>query len=193
MSYLHTGMGNLGEGSRGIVLGGSAVATVGGLMAAIPAIAAATGPFAPIAIAVGSLVAFLGGMVGGGCGQTCVVASQNTNQIEDAMKANLAAFRAGQIDQSTALATFDSLWQQQASMCQQVGGPRAGQCVSDRQAGACTWKDATGVCWNWFSGYRDPIANSVPSGSYGTAGSGSTPSPWLPLMAVGLIAAGVML
>ena len=31
-------------------------------------------------------------------------------------------------------------------------------CVADRQAGACHYQ-ANGACWNWFIGFRDPIAN----------------------------------
>ena len=35
----------------------------------------------------------------------------------------------------------------------------AGQaCVGDRQQGACHYQ-SNGACWNWFVGYRDPIAN----------------------------------
>ena len=31
-------------------------------------------------------------------------------------------------------------------------------CIADRQQGACHYQ-VNGQCWNWFTGYHDPIAN----------------------------------
>ena len=31
-------------------------------------------------------------------------------------------------------------------------------CIADRQRGGCHYQ-SNGQCWNWFIGYRDPIAN----------------------------------
>ena len=76
---------------------------------------------------------------------------------------------------SGAIANFDMLWNwlQQPQQC---GNPALGdagkRCITDRQSGACTWHQAAntvppwgtppaGACWNWFNGYRDPIANDT--------------------------------
>jgi hypothetical protein len=100
-----------------------------------------------------------------GCGQTCIVTSQWANQAEDALKRNLAAYMAlpsprTPAQQQVALANFDAIW---GTLQQQCGQPSVGnagvRCISDRQAGACKWRDSSGQCFNWFSGYRDPIAN----------------------------------
>jgi len=110
-------------------------------------------------VAVSTLLGTFG--VGNGCGQSCVVASQNANQIEDQMKQNLAAFQSGQIDRATALSNFDILWNAFVQMCHQVGGDQQTNCIADRQAGACKWHDAAGQCWNWDTGYRAPIQNAA--------------------------------
>jgi hypothetical protein len=135
---------------------------------------AALGITGPIGLAIGAgitaittLLASFG--VGSGCGQSCIQASNDANQIEQAMKANLAAFQAGQITQAEALQNFDGLWQQLSQACGQIGGGAGSNCIADRQAGACKWKDSSGACWNWFSGYRDPIANA-PANSAPTVG-----------------------
>lgn len=111
-----------------------------------------------------------------GCGVTCVETSSWANQAEALLAKNIAAYFAlptprSQSNQSTALSTFDQIWAQLQANCSQAGTGTAGQrCISDRQAGACTWKQtadkvpswgtpAAGECWNWFAGYRDPIAN----------------------------------
>jgi len=62
--------------------------------------------------------------------------------------------------QLQALANFDAGWQFVVSQCNipEMGEPGQ-RCTSDRQSGACVWRDAQGECWNWFKGYRDPIAN----------------------------------
>jgi hypothetical protein len=111
-----------------------------------------------------------------GCGVTCVETSSWANQAATLLGQNIAAYFAlptprSQSSQAAALATFDQVWAQLEANCSQTGTGTAGQkCISDRQAGACTWKQtaaavpswgtpAAGECWNWFNGYRDPIAN----------------------------------
>jgi hypothetical protein len=100
-----------------------------------------------------------------GCGITCVETSQWANQAEPLLKQNLAAYLAlptprTQSQQNTALSNFEVVWEQLQKLCGQPGTGNAGvRCITDRQAGACKWKDANGNCFNWFSGYRDPIAN----------------------------------
>jgi hypothetical protein len=110
-----------------------------------------------------------------GCGQTCVITSQWANQAAAKLDQNLDAYFAlptprPRSAQVVCLAVFDSVWQTLQQQCGQEGTGDAGKrCITDRQAGACTWhqdktpghpgEPAIGECWNWFSGYRDPIAN----------------------------------
>lgn len=78
--------------------------------------------------------------------------------------------------QLQAIANFDAAWGYVASKCSslQMGEPGK-RCVEDRQSGACKWRRGPGdpmeqydgvkpgECWNWFSGYRDPIARDIPN------------------------------
>jgi len=190
---------------------------------AIAASAPLAGPAAPFVAIGGLIVSFLGQMgVGSGCGQTCVLSTQYANKAAALLEQNIQAYFAvpaprPQSVQSAALQNFMLIWN---DLEQQCGNPQlasAGQrCITDRQAGACTWKQtgqpefpgqpANGQCWNWWNAYHDPIANDpnvVPdsalsspaldavsqSASSGTPGvSTSNLSPWLLL----LMAAGVV-
>jgi hypothetical protein len=166
-----------------------------------------------------------------GCGQTCVVTSQWANEAEPLLSKNVLAYfetpaPRTRSQQNAALNNFDVVWAALQQRCSQGGLGVAGQnCIADRQAGACKWRQRadspllsipgqpqTGACWNWFSGYRDPIANDPnvvddrsPFSQAGAAvesffgGPGGAPGPGgiSPLMlAVGLgliVAAGVAL
>jgi hypothetical protein len=113
-----------------------------------------------------------------GCGVTCVETSQWANQAEPLLQQNIQAYFSqpaprSQSSQAAALANFDNVWAKLQQLCGQSGTGNAGvRCISDRQEGACTWKQTStspllsypgepqpGACWNWFNGYRDPIAN----------------------------------
>jgi hypothetical protein len=110
-----------------------------------------------------------------GCGQTCVITSNWANQAETLLVQNIAAYFALPAPRTAeqkaqALANFDQIWNYLAQQCGQPATGNAGQkCISDRMAGACTWKQThapdypgqpqIGACWNWFNAYRDPIAN----------------------------------
>jgi hypothetical protein len=114
--------------------------------------------------------------------------------------------------QVAALNTFDTAWQALQQAC---GNPQLGaagqRCISDRQAGACTWKASAGGwqadgtykmwgaagsgsdCWNWFIGMRDPIANDpnvqpdpVPSSPASGATPGSFTLPSIPASVGGI-------
>jgi hypothetical protein len=112
-----------------------------------------------------------------GCGITCVETSEWANKAEPLLKQNIDAYFAlpsprSQSAQAAALQNFDAIWNQLVQLCSQPGTGNAGKrCISDRQAGACVIKQTSsspllkypgepqpGSCWNWFSGYRDPIA-----------------------------------
>jgi hypothetical protein len=111
-----------------------------------------------------------------GCGQTCVVTSQWANQAEGYLKQNISSYFAipvprPQSVQKIAMANFQAIWNTLVQQCNQPGLGTAGQkCISDRQDGACKWKQtgqpypgtpAIGDCWNWWSGYYYPIANDT--------------------------------
>jgi hypothetical protein len=207
MAYLNprTGMGASTAGTIESV-GGSTLASVAGTLAATGAI---TGPAAPVLLIAAGIAEFLGAMgVGSGCGQTCVLSSQYANQAEALLKQNIAAYFAinpprPQSAQTAGLTNFDTIWSDLDQQCSNAQLGAAGQrCITDRQAGGCTWKasppeypgePAAGDCWNWFNAYRDPIANdpdvvpdseltsaSSATGSTSTGASvASSPSSWL--------------
>lgn len=166
-----------------------------------------------------------------GCGPTCIQATQYANQAGALMTQNMNAYLAlptprSQSAQSAALGTFDALWAKLQQMC---GDPSLGdagkRCITDRQAGACVWKASQGgwqqqsgkwtyvpwgpagsgnVCWNWFVGMRDPIANDpyvVPDAQAATPSSspvaaltsgGGNLGLWLALGAAAVVAAMVL-
>jgi hypothetical protein len=235
----------LGDAAQGVQLGSSiGTPVVTGLLAAHAAsTAAATGSAASIlgmapAVAVPVIGAAIVGvtilitvLLRSGCGQTCVVTSQWANEAEPLLSKNVLAYFETQgprtrSQQNAALNNFDVVWAALQQRCSQGGLGVAGQnCIADRQAGACKWRQRAdspllsipgqpqpGACWNWFSGYRDPIANDPnvvddpsPFSQAGAAvesffgGPGGAPGPGgiSPLMlAVGLglvVAAGVAL
>lgn len=85
------------------------------------------------------------------------------NKVEPLLKKNLDGYLSGprtRAAQEQALANFDAGWQYVQEYCgiPEMGNPGKA-CISDRQSGACIWRDEANECWNWFKGYRDPIAN----------------------------------
>ena len=152
-------------------------ATTGSLIAAL----AGAGPLAgPIGAAVGAVAGILV-QVFKGCGQTCVQATSIANQVEPVLAQNLAAYIAEPVHyaslQAAALNNFDTAWAALVQNCSNPALAAAGQnCIGDRQRGSCAYKTSPGgwsgktymppgangsgsACWNWFVGYRDPIAN----------------------------------
>ena len=173
MPYIHKiarrGRG-LGASSGQTILGGSsALAT-----AAVPLLG-----LGPVGLAIDAGIAAvtvaIETIMNSGCGQTCIVSTQFANQAEAALQQNIAAYFAlptprSTVDQAAALANFDQFWAWLQQQCATVSGSAGQRCITDRQAGACVWKQTAaalppwgtppaGACWNWFNGYRDPIAN----------------------------------
>ena len=142
----------------------------------------AASPFIPVAGAfialAGVALELLGQMgVGSGCGQSCVLSTTYANKAESILRQNhdtylsLPAPRT-YTQQQAALTIFDGIWLDLTQQCGVASLGDAGKrCISDRQAGACTWKQTVaspwpgdppvGQCWNWFNGYRDAIANDA--------------------------------
>lgn len=226
MPYVHagwtpvTGWGDAQGAAQGVQIGTSvATPVIGGILASHAAsVAAATGAPALIAglspaIAIPIIGAAMMGVTllavslikNSGCGQTCIQTSEWANQAADALQKNLDAYRAlptprTKAQQGVALANFDAIWARLTQLC---GDPQWGdagkRCISDRQQGACKWKN-DGVCWNWFTGYRDPIANDTDvvddaTGALSLPGGVSLDSgSVLPLALIaGLVLAGVAL
>jgi hypothetical protein len=155
---------SLAAGGSGLILGMTA-------SLAVPIIGAALA-------AVTAIVTLL--IENSGCGETCIETSQWANQAEPALLANIQAYfnlpaPRTISQQNAALSNFIAVWTTLENQCSQSGLGTAGQkCISDRQSGACTWKQTAtspllayvqygepnvGECWNWYSGYHDPIAN----------------------------------
>lgn len=83
-----------------------------------------------------------------------VATTKIVNQVEPILQQNLAAYRAGPhtaSSQQAALYVFDQGWAYVVEYCDTpaMGAPGKA-CVSERSAGGK---------WDWFSYYRDPIAN----------------------------------
>jgi hypothetical protein len=124
----------------------------------------------------GAALEFLGAMgVGSGCGQKCVLSTAYANRAETLFRQNCDAYFGipaprTVTQQKEALTIFDAIWLDLEQQCgvASLGDPGK-RCITDRQAGACEWKQTAdspwpggpgvGECWNWFNAYRDPIAN----------------------------------
>lgn len=179
----------------------SGAAVTAGLLVQLGAV---TGPVGAIIGAAAAGLIEVGSLIAEqfqGCGQTCVISSDDANQVGDAMLQNLRTYTAAPFDpalQAAALNNFDTAWSALTAAC---GNPQLGKagvnCISDRQRGACTWKAAPGgwvsnasapggyawtdwgaagsgtTCWNYFVGFRDPIANDPRASSYVSPSTGA--------------------
>lgn len=166
------GLGESQTATTAVSAGGSAAATVAA--AAAPGVLAGTAwawAIPVIGPAIGLVtLGLLMWMRRKGPAQK-VASSKIADELEPQLAQNLAAYLSGprtRASQQIALSNFDQAWAyvQQACGNPQLGNPGK-HCISDRKQGACVWKnDGKGgpagsgtVCWNWFVGYRDPIAN----------------------------------
>lgn len=181
----------LGDTAQGVQMASGLAAPVltGALAAHAASTAAATGSSAAIlGMAPALAVPIIGAAIVGitiaivailrsGCGQACIVTSQWANQAEKLLEQNIQAYFAlpaprTESQRNAALNNFEVVWARLQQLCGQQGTGQAGvRCITDRQQGACVWKQRAdspllqyphqpqpGECWNWFSGYRDPIA-----------------------------------
>jgi hypothetical protein len=181
---VRSGLGDAASASRNVqVIGSTAAGTATGILATLTAgggtvlgITAAAVPIIGAGLAAATmLVQYL--VANSGCGQTCVVTSQWANQAAQALQQVLDSYFAlpaprTDAQKAVAVANFNTIWQTLQQQCGQPGTGDAGKrCISDRQAGACTWKQkyapvypgepAIGECWNWFNGYLQPIQQDV--------------------------------
>ncbi len=159
-----------------------------GALTAVTAVGLATGIGAAVVglLAVGIAISKMFAGCGQSCVQTSDFANQVAAKIQDAFNQYMSAPVHYASMQAAYLQVFDDAWSNLQNLCQPQSNPSAygsaGQrCITDRQSGGCTWKvapfgwnqDAEGnwtytaagangsgtVCWNWFNGMRDPVAN----------------------------------
>lgn len=170
--------GNLGGGVA-TAAAAPGIATALGISAglAVPLVGAA---FAGIMLGIQALM-------NSGCGQTCVISSEAANKATSLMAQNLGAYLDlpaphSKTAQAAYLSNFDQIWAWLQSVCGQPNLGNAGvRCIQNQMPGTCPlkvsdygWKqkpDGTWFylkngpagsgpnCWNYFSGFRDPIAN----------------------------------
>lgn len=163
-----------------------------GVGAALLTAAAYTPPPVNVALAIAGaaaeLLAAFG--VGSGCGQSCVLSTQYANKADALLQQNIDGYFKGPryaSQKAFALQVFDTIWNDLVQQCSAASLGSAGQrCISDRQSGACKWKQtgtspwpggpALGQCWNWFNAFRDPIANDVANPDPPAAADGSPSS-----------------
>jgi len=152
---------NLGDQADTAQIATAANATAGSIVVALaPAYAI---PIVGVVVAAVALAIYLFSRRKGP-GQR-IKTTEIVNELEPELLKNVQGYLAGPrtvSSQAVALANFDNVWALLEENCrtEEMGDPGI-HCVEDREAGACTWKD-NGKCWNWFVGYRDPIANDVP-------------------------------
>jgi hypothetical protein len=102
--------------------------------------------------------------IGGSSGSSARDAAVSiSNQIEQAMQQNLAAYQSGQISRDDALNNFDQLWLEYLNLLNAAGPDEKLRAVADRQRGGK---------FDWFAAYRDPISGTPgrggPTGTTGT-------------------------
>jgi len=141
-----TGFGSTAATVNATVQGGGAIATALAPAAAVPIIGAGVA-------AVGLALSFIFNRKRG---RQKVAATQLVDELEPNLKQNVDAYLAGPrtaSSQAQALNNFDSAWAwlSSADACgnAELGTPGK-NCISER---------ARGGRWDWFSLYRDPIAN----------------------------------
>lgn len=208
-------VGVIGSTASGLAVGilstlthGGATAILGITSAAVPVIGAGL-------MAATMLIQHL--VANSGCGQTCIVTSQWANQAAAALQKVMDSYFAlpaprTEAQKAVAVASFRAIWSTLQQQCGQPGTGDAGvRCISDRQEGACVWRQKyapvykgqpeIGECWNWFNGYLKPIqddpvipdtAVSMTVDSLFSGGAGS-PSLLPILMVAGLVGLAVSL
>lgn len=204
------GLNGLGQESTTQAAEGAGIAVgaaVGQALIPIPGVGAAIG-------AIGSLIASMFQP-----NLQKIQASNDANEIEIILQQNLANWLSLSPSQKTvsvqsaAAQVFNAGWTQYMSAVQ-PDLAKAPNSISDRAAGSCAYhtaqcagwtsggqyipngpNQATGCCWNWFTGYLDPILNDpdvIPDpvdGSGGSvAGSSDSSDSWLLYAAIGLAA-----
>lgn len=185
LPFHYRGMGNLAgpitQQQGSLITSGLSIGT--GAAVAASFIPASFVPFIGPALAAAGII--IEAIINSGCGQTCIISTEFANKANAALQQNIEGYFAprminGKYDPSITLTTESQqaalmAYQQLVNwLIQQCSNPQLGnagvRCITDRQAGACTWRQpassvppwgtpGAGECWNWDNGYRAPIAN----------------------------------
>lgn len=189
----------VGRGRRGRGVGGTSttISTIAGSLSGPVSLIPVAGPIIAAALQITAVIASFFK----GCGSTCILTSNEVNQVEPYMQQNLAQYLAAPVSAATqqeALNNFNQLWQGVVNYCSQPSMASAGKaCITDRQSGSCAYKTSPGgwqqtngvwnyvypgangsgsTCWNWFVGYHDPIANDPRVAAASSPATSSTSS-----------------
>ena len=202
------GLGKLGvQSATGTSATARLVLTTTG--SSLLSVSAFTGPAAPFVAAAGALLELGGVITGmfGGCGQTCVQATQIVNQAAPILQQNLDTYFALPIprsaaSQAQAVQNFQQVWQSVVNACATPALQDAGQrCVADRMSAGLTIQTPTGPItgngkFPWDQYYLLPILNDsnveqlppdAAAGGSPAAQSGgmlASASPLVPLLAL---------
>jgi len=191
--YMFRGMGAAAQD----VQVGSSIAEPVATAVAAPAAAAA---FAiPLAVAVPLIGAAIAGVALGveallnsGCGQSCVLTSDDANKAQQLAQQNLDAYMAlpvprSQSNQTAALQNATNIYNWLIQACQNIGGQGGKQCVADRVPGGK---------YAFAPSFIDPIQNDpnvVPDSQATASSAASTATSPSILLWLGIAAAGVFL
>jgi len=173
------GMSGLGAGSVGQTVAVSATQIAGGVASSFLAAGSALIPI--IGPAVAAITLGITALFSRKGAKQKLATTKIVETVEPKMQANLQAYLSGPrtaSSQAQALANFDALWAYVEQSCETDANGNPGRaCVGDRESGACHYKTSPGgwstdgksytapgannsgdACWNWFVGYREPIA-----------------------------------
>lgn len=193
MMYAHSGLHGVNVAKASSITG-SAIAGTAGVAAAgvfgagAAAVAAAAIPFVgPVIL---GLTLLAGALFKPDLKK--IQASNDANQVEPYLKANLDQYLSGPrttAAQQQAIQNFNQGWSQLVSQCSDPKLGDAGRrCISDRDRdGRPSWGK------NWFELYLDPIANDTPVDSAPAFFADPSSSALAWVIPAGLIAAGVVL
>jgi hypothetical protein len=198
-------------GTAAVIAQSGATVTTG-ILSSLQAAAAGSSLAGPIGLAITGAITLGVALynVFKGCGETCTEATSYVQQIGPILTQNLANYLAAPIHtaslQAAALNNFDTAMNALLAACGQAALGQAGQhCVEAFEQGACVYKTSPGgwqqdaqgnwsyqypgangsgqTCWNFYVGFRDPIANDptvVPDSvitSTSTTGTSTTGTP----------------
>ncbi len=156
------GMGDVNKQQINAIVTTGAQTTIG-LLVAFGALGGPIGAAAAGLVAVGSLIANMFN----GCGQTCVVASQDADKFGNLAQQNFKAYMNSPVHyaslQAAALNNFDTLMAALNQACSDPALGAAGRrCISERlvKGGTAPWCPNPGhTGCDWITTLRDPIAN----------------------------------
>lgn len=210
----YTGMGALDPGSQQIAsIAATGLTTTVGILAGLHTVIAGVAFAGPVGAAIAGIAAIglaIANMFGG-CGQTCVAATNIANQAESALQQNVQHYLSSPVHyyslQLAALNNFDTVATAMHKACSDPAlGPAGQRCISERLVlgGTAPWCPNPGnTGCDWITLYRNPIANDphvVPdptpvdtiSSALSSVTGGTGISPLLLLAGAGLVAWAVM-